>query len=267
MDFLYQIKLSFSFYLRAVRFVDQKKIWNLLIIPAIVNLIIAILIVIFALKTSAIVIEYIVLNFTSTDQDQSVSKFVEGMLLIVVRAIVFFLYLKVYRYTLLIFLAPSFAFISSKIQMMDSGISNTLCTRDYLAFCSRGMKIAIRNFLIEVFASTVIIIISILMTWVIPIIPLVILVIEGYFMGFSMADYRNEYHKMTIKESTSKIHGYLGLILGNGVLFNIFLIVPVVGVLFAPAIALIASGLSINYVEKRKHILCNSNQSTLIMAK
>lgn len=267
MDYLHQIKLSLSFYLRAIRFVEQKKIWSLLIIPAIINFIIAILIVIIALKTSDVVSDYIFLNLKSTNQDQSVSIFLAGLLLIVVRAIVFFIYLKVYRYLLLICLAPSFAFISAKIQLMDSGLSNTKCPPKYLTCFSRGMKIAIRNFLIEVFLSTLIIIISILMTWLIPIVPIVILLMEGYFMGFSMADYRNEYHKMTQQESTRKIHSYLGLILGNGVLFNIFLIIPVFGILFAPPIALIASGLSINYVEKRKNILCDSSQSTLIMAK
>jgi len=267
MDFLHQIKLSFSFYLRAIRFVDKQNLWQLLIIPAIINFVIAILIVILALKTSGILVEYVLHYNGPLIHDETQSSFVEGLVLVVVRAIGFFIYLKIYRYLVLIFLVPSFALISSKVQLIDSGISNALCTQKYLLFCSRGMKIAFRSFLIELFLSTLVIIVAVLITWIIPIVPIAILLLEGYFMGFSMADYRNEYHNMSEKESRKQIHSYLGLILGNGVLFNIFLIIPVIGVIFTPAIGLIASGLSINYVEKRKNILCNSSQSTLIMAK
>ena len=94
-----------------------------------------------------------------------------------------------------------------------------------------------------------------------------ILILESYFMGYSMADYRNEYHKLSSKESRKLINNYVGLVIGNGMFFNLFLLIPVIGILAAPVFALIASGLSINYIEKRKSILCNSDQSTLMMAK
>ena len=267
MDFLHQIRLSFSFYLRAFRFIDNNNIWKLLIVPAIINLMIAALIIILAIKTSGIIVDYVLTNFRPTSSDASIHSFIEGFLMVVIRALVFFLYLKVYRYLALICLTPSFAIISSKIQIIDSGEANTLCTSKYLLFCSRGMKIALRNFFLEITLSTLIIVVAILITWVIPMVPIAILVLESYFMGYSMADYRNEYYKMNLKESTRLMHNYLGLVLGNGLAFNLFLVIPVLGVLFAPSFALIASGLSINYLEKRKNILCNSDQSTLMMAE
>jgi CysZ protein len=103
--------------------------------------------------------------------------------------------------------------------------------------------------------------------WIIPIAPIVILLLESYFMGYSMADYRNEYFGIKSKESRKLINKYFGLTIGNGMLFNFLLLIPLLGVLFAPTFALVSSGLSINYLEKRKSVLWNSDQSTLMMAK
>lgn len=54
MDFLHQIKLSFIFYWRSFRFIDSNDLWKLLIIPSIISLIIAFVVIVFAIKTSEI---------------------------------------------------------------------------------------------------------------------------------------------------------------------------------------------------------------------
>lgn len=267
MDFLHQIKLSFSFYWRAFRFIETNNLWRLLIIPALINLLITFLIIVLAIKSSGILVAYVLDNFQITSSDRTMHSFIEGLLLVIIRAFVFFLYLKVYRYLVLILLAPLFSIISSKVQLIDSGEAKTLCTSKYLLICSRGIRIAVRNFFIEIILSTVIILISLVLAWIIPLAPLAILFLESYFMGYSMADYRNEYYGIKSKESRKLINKNFGLVLGNGMFFNLVLLIPVIGVLFAPTFALISSGLSINYLEKRKRILCNSDQSTLMMAE
>jgi CysZ protein len=168
---------------------------------------------------------------------------------------------------MLIALAPLFAILSSKVQTIDSGHPKASCASKYLLDCSRGIKIALRNFVIEIVLSTLIIAISLVIAWVIPLAPIAILLLESYFMGYSMADYRNEYYGLKSRESRKLINNYFGLVLGNGFLFNILLLIPLLGILFAPTFALVSSGLSINYLEKRKSIICNSDQSTLLMAK
>jgi len=267
MDFLYQIKISFQSYWRAFRFIDSNNLWRFLIVPAIVNLILSFLIIIFAIKTSRIVVEYVLLNFQITTSDRAIHSFIEGLLMVIIRACVFFLYLKVYRYMALVALAPMFAILSSKVQTIDSGQKKSSCTRKYLLDCSRGIRIALRNFLIEIVLSTLIITISLLIAWVIPIAPIIILLLESYFVGYSMADYRNEYFGIKSRDSRKLINKYFGLTIGNGMLFNFLLLIPLLGALFAPTFALVSSGLSINYLEKRKSVLWNSDQSTLMMAK
>lgn len=267
MDFLHQIKLSFFFYWRAFRFLDTHNLWKLLIIPAIVSLIIAFLIVVFAIKTSGIIVEGVLENFHSTSSDRTVHSLIEGLLMVVIRAFVFFFYLKIYRYLVLILLAPLLSIISSKVQTIATGPAKNNCTSKYLLVCTRGIKIAARNFFIEIILSTSIIVISFLIAWIMPLAPIAILLMECYFMGYSMADYRNEHFGITSKDSRKLINSYSGLVIGNGIIFNFLILIPLIGVLFAPAFALVASGLSINYLEKRKSVLWNSDQSTLMMAE
>ena len=267
MDFLHQIKLSLTFYWRAFRFIEANNLWRFLVTPAIISIIITSLTIIFAIKTSGLIVDYVLANFQLTSSDEAIHSIIEGFLMVVIRAFVFFLYLKVYRYLTLILLAPLLYIISSRVQMIDSGKPIKSCTSKFFFDCSRGIRIALRNFFIEITISTLIIVVSLLIAWIIPLAPPLILILESYFMGYSMADYRNEYYNINSRDSRKIINKYFGLVVGNGLFFNVFLLIPVLGVLAAPVFALVASGLSINYLEKRKSILCDSNRSTLIMAK
>ncbi len=266
MDFLHQIKTSLIFYWRTYRFIETHALWRILILPAIINLFISIVIIVVAIRTSGYIVHLFMDNIQFNNHDKSFLKFVEGVLMVMVRAMVFFLYLKIYRYLIIILLAPIFASISAKVQVIATGHSRKSCTRMYLADCSRGIQIGIRNFLIEIVLSTTIIVVSFVISWIIPLAPLFILVIESYFVGYSFTDYRNEHFGMSKRESRKLMNTYPGLIIGNGLFFNIFLLIPIVGVLLAPAFALIASGLALDHVEKRKQLLCSSDQSTLMMA-
>jgi CysZ protein len=267
MDFLHQIKTSLVFYWKAFRFLDNHNLWRILVIPAIVNLIISVVIVIIAIKTSGFVVDLFFESIHPENQDEEIFAIVYGLMMVITRGIIFFLYLKVYRYLILISLAPVFASISTKIQTIDSGLKRQNCTRRYLLDCTRGMQIALRNFVIEILLSTVIIVVAFIIAWILPLVPLVILTIESWFVGYAFADYRNEYFGLNKRESRKLIRSYAGLVLGNGAFFNLFLLIPIVGVLFAPVFALVSSGLSINHLEKRKEILCNSKQSTPTMVK
>ena len=76
MDFLHQIKLSFSFYWRAFRFIETNNIWRLLVLPAVINLIIAFLITVFAIKTSGVIVEFVLANLKITNADKEVNSFI-----------------------------------------------------------------------------------------------------------------------------------------------------------------------------------------------
>ncbi len=63
MDFFQQIKTSIFSYWRTFRFIDEHNLWRLLILPAILNLIIAIVIIVMAIKLSRNIVEGMMSNF------------------------------------------------------------------------------------------------------------------------------------------------------------------------------------------------------------
>jgi CysZ protein len=266
MDFLHQIKTSLLSYYRTYRFIENHNLWKIFILPAIINLIITVVIVIVSIKTSGYIVELFFENIKPASEDKEILSLVHGLLMVIVRATIFFLYLKIYRYLILITLAPLFAAISSKVQTIATGQKRKACTKMYLMDCTRGIQIALRNFLIEAVLSTIIIVVSFIIAWIIPLAPILILILESWYVGYSFADYRNEHFALSKKESRKQMWTYPGLVLGNGLFFNILILIPIIGVLFAPVFALVSSGLSINHLEKRRELLCSSNQSTLMMA-
>jgi CysZ protein len=261
MDFFQQIKTSIFSYWRTFRFIDEHNLWRLLILPAILNLIIAIVIIVMAIKLSRNIVEGMMSNFRFAEDDQELHSLYRGFLMVVIRAGVFFFFLKVFRYLTLVLMSPIFVMITSRVQTIACGHAGRPDALTYLKSCLRGTGIATKNFIIEIILSTLILSVSFIAAWIAPIAPLAILGIESYFMGYTLADYRNNHHHLSARESHHVINQYPGLIIGNGLCFNLFLLIPLIGILFAPVFALTSSGLAINLVEKRKSILCNSDQS------
>ena len=267
MKYLYQIKVALLFYWRTFKLIESHNLWKMLILPALLNLILSVVTVILAIKTSGAIWRHFTEIFHPAGTDKELTAIVEGLLIVVIRATVFFLYLKVYKYVMLILLAPLFVQISAKVQTITTGQKPPERPVKYLYECGRAIRISLRNFFIDLSISSLLILVSLILVWIIPLTPLVILIIESYFIGYAMTDYRNMHFNLSIRESRKVIGQFPGLVMGNGLFFNVFLLIPVLGSLLAPTFALISSGLSLNCMEKRKNILCDSDQSILLTAE
>ncbi|MEY2639883.1 MAG: hypothetical protein RIR90_1365, partial [Bacteroidota bacterium] len=75
--------------------------------------------------------------------------------------------------------------------------------------------------------------------------PILAILVECYYYGFSMLDYSMERHKKSAAESIYYIGQHKGLAIGNGLVFYIMHMVPFIGWVFAPAYAVVAATLSI----------------------
>ena len=81
--------------------------------------------------------------------------------------------------------------------------------------------------------------------------PFLIYIVESYYFGFAMLDYRNEFMLISAKKSRILINQHKGLVLGIGSMFNFMLFVPFLGVLVAPVLSVVAGGLAFNEVDDR----------------
>jgi CysZ protein len=120
---------------------------------------------------------------------------------------------------------------------------------------ARAVKIALRNLLWQT-----VYIISILILSFIPlfgwIAPMVALLVECYYFGFSMLDYSSERNKLSSSQSIEFIGRHKGLAIGNGIVFYMMHFIPFIGWLLAPSYAVIAATISLLSARKN-HVIIN----------
>ena len=158
------------------------------------------------------------------------------------------LYFSLFKYLFLIIGSPIFAYLSEKTEAIMEGKEYPFSFIQLLQDIIRGIRISLRNALWQTVYMVAILIVAF-----IPIIglatPLITILIECYYYGFSMLDYSMERNKKTTSESIFFISHHKGLAIGNGIVFYLMHLLPIVGWLLAPAYAVIAATISL-HVEK-----------------
>ena len=111
------------------------------------------------------------------------------------------------------------------------------------------IKIALRNFVLEILVTILLTLLSILIFWIFPLVPILILIAESYFFGSVLMDYRFEKDGLTIHEGIIKCRNLPGVPIGVGLIFNLILLVPVIGIMFGPVLAMIAAQESVTHIK------------------
>lgn len=154
-------------------------------------------------------------------------------------------YFSLFKYIWLILGSPIFAYLSEKTQSIIDGRDFPFDTKQLLKDMLRGIKLAIRNTLWQTVYT-----ISILILSFIPVIgwatPILAMLVECYYYGFSMLDYSFERHKLTPQQSIEFVGKNKGLAIGNGLVFYFMHGLIGIGWVLAPAYAVIAATISIN---------------------
>ena len=158
-------------------------------------------------------------------------------------------YFSLFKYIWLIIGSPVFAYLSEKTEAILDGKDFPFSFRQLAKDIFRGMAIAIRNLLWQSVYLFAILLLSLipLVGWITPVFAILI---ESYYYGFSMLDYSCERHKLSAAESIHFIGNRKGLAIGNGIMFYLMHLVPILGWIFAPAYAVIAATLSMQAVRK-----------------
>jgi CysZ protein len=223
------------------------RLWKWIIIPGIIYAILFSVGIYYFWISSSSIIDWLltitgVKPWLQTMQD-SWLRFIFLFAQVILQLILMFFYFSLFKFLFLIVASPVFAFLSEKTESLIEGKDYPFSLRQLLKDIIRGVTIAIRNALWQTVYS-----VSILILSLIPIIgwatPVLALFIECYYLGFSMLDYSSERHKLNMAESIDFIGRHKGLAIGNGMVFYLMHMVPVIGWIFAPSYAVIAATLS-----------------------
>lgn len=177
---------------------------------------------------------------------------IKNLAVVLTWGISFLLSTKFSKYVILILLSPVFAFLSERVDEKLTGKQYPFDLFQLIKDVFRGIFIAVRNLTIELFLIGILTMASFFAgPFAIILVPLLWL-ISSYFYGFSMMDYTSERRKYSIAKSVEFVRNNKGIALGNGMMYSVFDMIPVIGIIFAPINAVV--GATISIIEKEKSI-------------
>lgn len=261
MEFFRELITGIRYYLSSLKFIDRHRIIHVIFLPSVISLLIAILVGWWAWETSSELVNYFIVNFHIRPEKGLTNFVVEVLFLMLLRGVVLISFLKVYRYLVLFILSPYLLLVSARVQSEVYEKSIVLSKIRFFRSLKKIYFLTFRNLLIEASLTAVVIMIAIFITWIAPLIPFVLLLVESYFYGYSNLYFRQVLNDQNFRSGLHRINKHSGLIMGNGIAFNILLLVPLVGVLLAPVWSMIAAGLALNQVENKHNYVHNVPQS------
>jgi CysZ protein len=245
---LKEIIISIQAYSQTHRFIIKHRLWKWILIPGLIYAILFFAGIIFFLKSSTAAIDFMLLETGVKDWMQKIQNSWLSFFLIfgqiILQLVLLLFYFSLFKYLFLIIGSPVFAYLSEKTESIMEGKEFPFSFKQLLKDIGRGIKVAFRNMLWQT-----VYIISILILSFIPVIgwitPLIALLVECYYLGFSMLDYSCERNKLSSSQSIAFIGKHRGLAIGNGLIFYLMHMVPFLGWVMAPSYAVIAATLSL----------------------
>jgi CysZ protein len=244
---LKEIIIAISSYGKAHRFISKHRLWKWILLPGILYMLMFAFSMYLFWNTASDAVDY--LN-TITGLRSWLERMNSGWLSFLVSFAEFVLtllmllfYFSLFKYVWLIIGSPLFAWLSEKTEALLEGKSYPFSAAQFFKDILRGIKLALRNTLWQ----TVYVIAVVFLSFI-PVVgwaaPLLSLFIECYYYGFSMLDYSCERHKLAPQQSIQFVNEHKGLAIGNGMVFYIMHLLPVVGWVLAPAYAVVAATIS-----------------------
>ena len=244
---LKEIIIAIQSYLVAHRFIIQHRLWKWILIPGIIySLLFCTGIYLFWIS-SDIAIEQL-LNITGLGKwviamEGGWLKFLFIFGQVILKLVLMLLYFSLFKYLFLIIGSPLFAYLSEKTEAIMEGKDFPFSFTQLLKDIARGIKLALRNTLWQTIYTITILLVSLipLVGWFTPFFALLI---ECYYLGFSMLDYSCERNKLSSTQSLAFISKHKGLAIGNGIVFYMMHMVIIIGWILAPSYAVVAATIS-----------------------
>jgi len=254
---LKEIIISIQAYFEAHRFIIKHRLWKWIFVPGIIYCLLFMVGIYFFWISSNTAIEWVLLKTGVRGWMNRMQEswwhffFIVGQIML--RLILLICYFSLFKFLFLIIGSPVFSYLSEKtaaiIEKREFPFSGSQLLKDML----RGTKIALRNLLWQSVYLISILILSFIPVagWVT---PLMAFFIDAYYLGFSMLDYSSERNRISMSESIELIGHHKGLAIGNGMVFYLMHLVPVLGWLLAPSYAVIAATLSLHRA-RNQHVI------------
>ncbi len=250
---LKDIIIAIQSYYQAHQFIVKHRLWKWILIPGILySLLFCAGIYLFWIS-SGNAIDYLFsitgLKKWMYTMEESLLKFLFIFGQIILQLVLILFYFSLFKFLFLIIGSPLFAYLSEKTDAIMEGREFPFSMAQFFKDIVRGVKLALRNTLWQTVYTVSILVISFIpfLGWFT---PLFALLIECYYLGFSMLDYSCERNRLSPAQSVAFISKHKGLAVGNGMVFYLMHLAPIAGWILAPSYAVVAATISMHQTKE-----------------
>lgn len=244
-------------YTGAFELISKLKLWKYFAIPIAISVLTALIIGLSAYGLSDNIGRFIA-NIWPWDWGKEtftfISTFIGGIVVIAIGLIL-------YKHIIMALSAPFMSPVSEKIEAHLTGIERHNHRKtSFKEQLWRGIRINLRNL-----GKELLITLPILLLKFIPVVNIfstvLLFLIQAYYAGFGNMDYTLERH-FKCRESIQFVRKYRGIAIGNGIVFMLFLFIPIIGVILVLPMSVTASSLNTVNLLKEDNLL---NQSKPVL--
>ena len=230
------IVLGIKEYAGAFELISKLKLWRYFAIPILISVVTAILIGVEAYVLSDNVGAYISKLWIwdwGKETFSSISNFIGGLIVLIIG-------LVLYKHIIMALSAPFMSPVSEKIEKHFYGdVTHLHRNTSNFEQLVRGLRINIRNLIKELLIT-----LPILLLKIIPIVnifsTLLLFLVQAYYAGFGNMDYTLERH-LDYKKSVDFVNKNRGFAIGNGIVFMLFLLIPIIGIILVLPLSVTAA--------------------------
>jgi len=237
--FIREFKDGIYAYFEAVNLIRLHRLWIYLMIPGLISLVFGALVAYGAYVFSGEAASAVVAWYPWEVGAKLIGRIAGflGAILIWAGA------LLTYKYIILIVVAPFMSPLSERVEHIitsRSPVSRGVGLIRVFRELWRGIRISLRNMIRELLFSLLVVIVTAMLPFLAIFSGPVVFALQAYYTGFGNMDFTLERH-LGVRGSVHFVRGHKGLAVGNGVVFLLLLMIPVLGLFLAPGLSTVAA--------------------------
>lgn len=242
-------------YRHAVGMVTKHRLWRYVILPSVLSLVSISLLVglpaynMLTSNTEDVIIDRViawVLWAWPFGGEESISNVLEWILELMSGLIVIFVFMLAMfflaKYVVMIIVSPFMSMLSEKIERIIKGEKSSRHS-NFFSDLARGIRIALRNILRELGYTILILPLNLIPGLGNLAAAVLTFMVQSYYAGFGNFDFALE-RRFGVRGSVQFMRARRGLATGNGIVFLLIFMVPIIGWVLAPVYGTIASTIS-----------------------
>jgi CysZ protein len=225
----------------------QHRMWKWMILPGIIYAFLFLLGMNYFSQSSSFFIEWIILKTGLKSWVDSLSSDLIGFFITMGSFWLWFtlllLYFALFKFIFIALFSPFFAYLHLRIAAIQKNEIFQFQWTPYRKLVFRALALSLTNMLWQA-----VYLVPIILVCTIPIIgwftPIFTILMECYFFGYAMLDYGLATENKSRLVAATYVSRHKGLPIGNGIMFYLLHLIPVIGWMTAPFYALIAAHLN-----------------------